>query len=35
MRKIIGRFFREMWQGHLKMLEIKSSIYSGISVNKM
>ena len=29
MRKAIIRFFNEMWQGHLRMLEIKSRIYSG------
>ena len=33
MRKAIARFFRGIWEGHLRMLEIKSSIYAGAKLN--
>ena len=33
MRKAIIRFFKETWRGHLRMLEIKSRIYSGCPYN--
>lgn len=35
MRKAIVRFFRGVWEGHLRMLEIKSSIYAGIELSRM
>ena len=28
MRNVISRFFREMWEGHLRMVEFKARIYS-------
>ena len=30
MCKSIGRFFREIWEGHLRMIEFKARVYSGV-----